>query len=137
MKIEGYGIAWDANDEEGLETVLRKRDSRGGGQFWLSDAADYPCLAIRVSGDLSDIHYFPHDNHPGFRCLGGQDLPPNGCTNFVYEGCEPYAGEETENKFVVPFATALTVAKDFLRSKQMASSAQWFEPWVMREGFTP
>jgi hypothetical protein len=128
MKIEGHGIAWVANDEKGLEAILRNRDGRGGGLFWMSDEGSAnPCLAIRVSGDLCDVHYFPDDNHPGFRCLGGQDLPPNGRTNFVYEGCDPYAGEETENEFVVAFSTALAVAKEFFRTKQMSCSVQWFE----------
>jgi hypothetical protein len=128
MRIAGHRIVWEAHDEQALEAILRRRDGRGGALFWLSDEArSFPCLALRVSGDLSDIHFFPHEDHAGFRCLGNQDLPPGGTTTFVFEGCDPGYGEETPNEFVVPFATALAVAKEFLRTKQMASWVQWFE----------
>jgi hypothetical protein len=128
MLIEGHGIAWEAHDEEGLEAILRGRDSRGGALFWLSDGAgSFPCLAIRVSGNLSDIHYFPRGEHPGFVCLGGRDLPLHATSILVFEGCDPGDGEEQSNEFIVPFATALTVAKDFFRTNQMSSSVQWFE----------
>src|SRR5262249_40075546 len=86
MRIEGHRIGWEAHDEPALEAILRRRDGRGGALFWLSDEArSFPCLALRVSGDSSDIHYFPHEEHAGFRCLGGQDLPPGGTTTLVYE----------------------------------------------------
>lgn len=128
MRIEGRRIACETYDEQGLEAILQRRDGRGGGLFWLSEEArSFPCLALRVSGDLSDIHYFPHEGHPGFRCLGGQGLAPFGTTTFVFDGCDPGHGEETPNEFVVPFTTALVVAKDFLRTKRMLSSVQWFE----------
>jgi hypothetical protein len=128
MLIEGHGVAWEAHDEQGIEAVLRRRDSRGGGLFWLSDAArSYPCLAMRVSGNLSDVHYFPCESHPGFRCLGRQDLPPHGWSTLVFEGCDPGDGEECPNEFIVPFAAVLAVAKEFFRTKRMSSSAEWFE----------
>ena len=130
MKIYAYGggMTWDANDERRLETILRKKDSRGGGAFWLADEdGAHPCLLIRVSGDLSEILYFPHEHHPGFLCVGGQGLPPHGTTLFVFDGCDPGDGEERPNDFVVPFATAVIVARDFLRDRQLPSSVQWFE----------
>jgi hypothetical protein len=128
VKISRDRMTWDANDETDVETILRTRDNHGGAEFWLFDGAyDFPRLTIRVTGDLSDIHYFPHDGHPGFRCLGGQDLPPRGTTLFVFDGCDPGYGEETPNEFVVPFATALMAGKDFFRDRQLPSCAQWFE----------
>jgi hypothetical protein len=115
-------------DDESLDTALTWRDHLGGGIFWLtSDEQVYPALAMRVSGDLAEVHFFPRDNHPGFRCLGGRGLPERGWTTLVYQGCDPASGEQTPNEFVVPFETALSVAKEFFRTKQMSETVSWFE----------
>jgi len=96
--------------------------------FWLTpDDERYPALAIRVSGHLAHVHYFPRDGHPGFRCLGGDGLPEGGETTLVYQGCDPATGEETPNEFIVPFATALSLGEDFFRSKRMSEAVSWFE----------
>jgi hypothetical protein len=116
------------DDDKSLEGALAWRDDRGGGIFWLTpDEERYPALAIRVSGDVADVHYFPRDGHPGFRCLGGHGLPEGGFATLVYQGCDPGSGEQTPNEFVVPLETARSVAKDFLHSKHMSEAVSWFE----------
>jgi hypothetical protein len=115
-------------DEKSLDLALSWRDDRGGGIFWLTpDAATHPVLAIRVSGDVADVHYFPRDGHPGFRCLGGDGLPTVGLTTLVYEGADPATGEETPNEFVVPVETARAIAREFFRTKQMSLAVSWSE----------
>jgi hypothetical protein len=115
------------DDVEGLEEVLAWRDARGGAFFWLTHDEQYPSLAIRVSGDLADIHFFPRDGHPGFRCLGGEGMAEGGPTTLVFEGCDPGDGEDTPNEFVVPFETAKSIASEFLRSQRMSGDVSWFE----------
>src|SRR5262249_30175044 len=90
-----------------------QRDDCGGGIFWLApDEERHPALCLRVSGDVADVHYFPRDRHPGFRCLGGNGLPKGGLTTLVYRGADPETGEQTPNEFVVPFDTARAIAKE-------------------------
>jgi hypothetical protein len=128
LQLHGYGREWQIQDAEALQHALAWRDSRGGGFFWLSlEDRKYPCMAIRVSGSIADVHYFPADGHPGFRCLGGEGLPEEGSTTLVFEGCDPRQGEETPNRFVVPFETASSVAAEFLRSQRMSPTVSWFE----------
>src|SRR5262249_52007006 len=118
----------EVHDEKSLDKALAWRDERGGALFWITaNAETYPQLGIRVSGDFADIHYFPREGHPGFRCLGGEGLPKNGFTKLVYEGCDPASGEDEPNEFVVPFKTARTVAKDFFRTKRMSKAEKWFD----------
>lgn len=128
MRVSGYGQTWQVEDDKSLETALAWRDDRGGAIFWLApDEEHYPKLAIRVSGDLADVMYFPQDGHPGFRCVGGDGLPEDGFTTLVYPGCEPSTGEKEPNEFIIPFGTARSVAKEFLRSKRMSEVVSWFE----------
>ncbi|MFX1450750.1 MAG: Imm1 family immunity protein [Promethearchaeota archaeon] len=128
MIVSGYQTEWVVDDEHSLDNILRTRDDMKGGEFWLADVAgEYPCLSIIIYQNLSTIHYFPKENHPGFRCLGGEGLPSGGMTIFVYQGCDPRDGIEIPNKFVVPFTTALAVAKEFFRSRKLPASVQWFE----------
>jgi hypothetical protein len=87
----------------------------------------YPCLAIRISGDVADVHYFPREGHPGFRCLGGEGLPESGCTALVYEGSDPQDGEHTPNSFIVPVKTAYSIATVFLSTDRMSDAVSWLE----------
>lgn len=128
MRVDGNHRTWHVANLTALDAVLAWRDDRGGAQFWLTpDDHKYPALAIRVSGDVADIHYFPEDGHPGFRCLGGEGLPRDGLTTLVYQGADPATGEETPNEFIVPFETARSVAAEFFRSRQMSDAVSWFE----------
>ena len=128
MRVDGNRRTWDVKDAMGLDAALMWRDERGGGTFWLSpDEARYPALAIRVSGDVADVHFFPRHGHPGFRCLGGNGLPEGGFTTLLYERADPATGEQTPNEFIVPFETARTVAREFFHTLQMSAVVSWFE----------
>ena len=130
MRIDLFGRpkTWRVNDDKSLEAALAWRDDRGGGAFFLApDQEEYPLLLIRISGDVADVQYYPQDEHPGFRCLGGDGLPEGGTTRLVYEGCDPADGEEEHNDFIVPTKTALAVAREFFGSQQLPKSVLWFE----------
>jgi hypothetical protein len=128
VRVDGHYKWWQVEDDKGLEAVLAWRDDRGGAIFWLRPNEEmYPALAILVSGDRADVEYFPREDHPGFRCLGGQGLPKGGMTTLVYRGCDPATGEVTPNEFVVPFETARAIAREFFRSQRMSESVSWFE----------
>jgi hypothetical protein len=128
MRVEGHHRGWDAHDEAGLEQVLRFRDAVGGALFWLvHDDHRHPSMAIRISGNLADVHYFPDEGHPGFRALAEPAALGARTTTFIYEGCDPATGEETPSQFVVPVSKAIDVAKDFHRTGARSSAVSWFE----------
>jgi hypothetical protein len=128
VEIGGYHRTWKAEDIESLRAALAWRDLKGGAIFWLGDGhGEYPQLAIRISGDFADIHYFPEEGHPGFRSLGGEGLPKGGMTTFIYDGSDPAEGEDTPNEFVVSPAVVWLVAKEFFLSKRMSNAVSWFE----------
>ena len=129
MRVEEFTRSWHVTNAKELAAALTSRDDKGGALFFISPDDDqrYPSLAIRVTKDYADVHYFPFDGHPGFRCLGGAGLPQDGWTSFVYQGCDPGTGEETPNEFIIPFATACVIAKDFLRSGQRSDAVEWLE----------
>jgi hypothetical protein len=128
VRIGGYRKMWHVSDAESLAAALAWRDARGGGIFWLSpDEDEFPALTARVSGEVADVHYFPYEGHPGYRCLSGECLPEDGMTTFVYEGADPSTGEETPNEFVISFETARSLAAEFFRSNEKPESVTWFE----------
>ena len=113
---------------EDLLSALEMRDQRGGAEFWLTaDAGHLPALAIRLSGQLADVHYFPGDGHPGLRRLGAVDLPVGGATLFVYEGCDPASGESVPNEFLISATMALSIAADFFETQKIPEAASWLE----------
>ena len=120
---------WQVEDADGLMNVLAWRDALGGGIFFLEhDDAKYPYLCIRVSGDVADVVFYSEDGHCGFRCLGGEGLPEDGHTILLYEGCDPGYGEEEPNRFIVPFATACSIATEFLGRRRMPEVVSWIDP---------
>ena len=128
MQVETSYRSWQVNDVNGLQDVLAWRDNRGGAQFWLSDElVKYPVLAIRVTGELTNVFFFPKEGHPGFRCVGGEGLPKNESTTFVFDGCDPWTGEDSPNEFVVPLKTACSIAAEFLWKKEMSKAVSWLE----------
>ena len=127
MQVHGNHRKWSVDSEMDLDTAIAWRDQRGGAVFWVAHEPQYPCMAIRVSGDVADVHYFPEAGHPGFRCLGGTGLPEDGFTTLIYEGCDPAAGEATPNRFIVPWPTARSIAGDFLAGGRMSDRVRWFE----------
>lgn len=128
MRLEGYGQSWQVEDEASLERALAYRDRRGGAQFWFSpNNTDYPCLGFRISGEIGDIHYFPEEGRPGFRRLGGKDLPQGGMTVLVFEGCDPGDGEESPNAFILPVKEIIEVAKCFLCMHRIVDLEAWEE----------
>lgn len=128
MRIQGHGKSWQADDVESVQDALAWRDKRVGALFWLApDHENFPTLAIRISGEIADIHYFPQEGHPGFRVVGGDGLPEGEMSTLVFDGCDPASGEETPNEFVVTVETAGVVATEFFQSKQMSETVGWFE----------
>jgi len=128
MRVDGLSRRWNVKSEAALETTLTRRDTLGGAEFWLSPPdRKYPCLAIRICGALCDMHFFPAARHPGFRCLGGEGLPADGVTKLVFEGCDPGDGEQTPNRFIVPFNKVLSVAKVFFRTGSKSDTEEWLE----------
>lgn len=118
------------DDEDTLAALLALRDSRGGGEFWVADApGSFPCLAVVVSGGLSHVTYFPAERHPGYRALGNLDGagPAGEFATLVWEGCDPASGEQVPWRFVLPFETALTIARDFFRNRSRSGSIEWLE----------
>jgi hypothetical protein len=128
MRVEGLNQTWNVDSEEALETALSTRDARGGAEFWLSPAKSrHPCLAVQVGGTFSSVTFFPKEDHPGFRCLGGKGLPAAGITKLIFEGCDPGDGEQIPNRFVIPFSSALAVAKVFFTGSIMSDTEDWLE----------
>jgi hypothetical protein len=131
MRIQGHNREWDADDETALEQVLAFRDDVGGALFWLTDDEDpHLALAIRISGDLADVHYFPEEGHPGFRALAEPSaarVKENQMTTLIYEGCDPATGEETPSEFVLPVSTAIALARQFHRTRRRSPAVSWLE----------
>jgi hypothetical protein len=129
MLIEGHHRRWLASSESELDDVLKFRDNVGGAQFWLSTAEEtYPLLAIRVSGDVGDVHYFPDEGVAGFRALSPPEHQgPDDVVLFRYEGADPADGEEVAPRFVLPFSAVADIARQFLRSQSLPKLATWLE----------
>jgi hypothetical protein len=131
VRVEGHHRRWDPGDESALEQVLRFRDGLGGGQFWLAhDDGSYPAIAIRISGELADVHYFPFEGHPGYRAQASPSAsqgPGGQSVVLIYEGCDPSTGEESPVEFIVPIDTAIGLAREFHRTGTRPQGAAWFE----------
>ena len=117
---------YNASRNDEVEVALARRYGNSVNAFWLSrEDNDYPFIIILVNREISSIHYFPLEGHPGFRPVGHAVLPAQGMTTFFMNS--PREAEYMINASVVPFSTALAVAKEFLISTALPRSVEWFE----------
>jgi hypothetical protein len=127
MTIEDFYVIGEIADQHDLETVLMRRHRDGVNEFWLSHSNQrYPAIAMSVKGNLSALHYFPRDGHPGFRSAGNAArLNPDGMTTFWISA----SGDTIDvlNDAVMPFPLALAAAKEFLISDELPQSVEWFK----------
>lgn len=126
LRVEDFYDDCDVTSAVELESALQKRYGSAN-SFWLShDREKYPSISLLVKGDLATVTYFPHDDHPGFTSVGNiEGLDPDGVTVFYLDS--PTQEQEVLNASVVPFSTALEVAKEFFRSKELPRAIKWFE----------
>jgi hypothetical protein len=128
MRVEDFcGVGFEIIDAHALEAALMRRHGEDANEFWLSHSGQrYPGISLLVKGELAALHYFPREEHPGFRAVGSlAGLNPDGMTTFWMS----VSGDTIDvlNDAVMPFAFALTAAKEFLTSDGLPESVKWFE----------
>jgi len=109
-----------------LETALAKRyDDRNC--FWIShDDHQYPTLGILVKGDMAYVSYLPRELEAGFRSVGDMGADPD---DMVTLSISEFKGDDVDvlREAIVPWPTALSVAKEFFHSKELPTSIEWFQ----------
>jgi len=127
MTIYDFAGKHEASSVPELENVLQKRYGSGRNGFWISHGKEiHPCMSLLVNGELSTVLYLPEEDHPGFASVGRIDgLDRIGFTTFSYDTLKQE--QEFINSQVIPFASALLAAKDFLAMKALPKSIEWDE----------
>jgi immunity protein Imm1 of predicted polymorphic toxin system len=126
MNIEHFGGTADVADSASLDEVLAARfgDQHDVNEFWISGEQRYPLLSVQVCGELSCLHYFPEEDHPGFISVGqggGAGGTAVFCTN------TPTEEIEVEASAVVPFEQARQATHEFMRSGSQPTCVAWSE----------
>jgi hypothetical protein len=125
MKVDDFGGVNEVHNSCELMAVLKKTYGPGANEFWLYHDGKYPALTIWVKDNLATLHYFP-GNHPGFRSVGNMaELEKDGVTIFYTEST--LHKESAPNRFVVSLDAAVKAAMEFLLSKELPRSMEWFE----------
>jgi hypothetical protein len=127
MKVEDFKVSGEVADAGELAIVLARRHGNGVNEFWLSHGNDrYPAISLLVKGDLAALHYLRNETGAGFRSAGNlANLAAGATTTFWIS-----AGGETIdvlNDAVMPFSVALAAAQEFLISRELPRSVEWFE----------
>ena len=109
-----------------LALILKKRDEHGFNSFWLKHGDEpFPTIWISTNFDHALLHYYPKEDHPGFRSLRlVSDLAPDGETMFH---CACGIDLLMPNSSAIPLSRALDVAKEFAGSKWLPRCIEWFE----------
>jgi hypothetical protein len=127
LQVEDFGGLHEASSVSALESILMKRYKGEFNSFWLSHrGARNPSLALLVRGDLANLHYFPHQSHPGLVPTGNvAGLSDGEMTVFHMD----MGGEEVQvvNDAIIPFSSAVAAAKEFFASDTLPKSINWTE----------
>ncbi len=126
MKVIDFDGVHEARSVEELGTILKTRHADGVNSFWLSHGIEaYPALSVLVKGDLATLNYLPEENDAGFRSAGNMaQLKLEQTTTFSLSNNRA-DDVVVLNDSVLPFSTALRVAKEFFFSKDLPRSIEW------------
>lgn len=122
---------WDFNQElevkniDEIEAILKIRYAPGYNSFWLDYEELYPCISILTKADLAYVHYFPGDRHAGFRSVGNVANLEGEMTIFRLDTINQE--QPILNDAIIPFSSALAVARDFFHAKSLPRSIKWLE----------
>jgi hypothetical protein len=127
LTIEDLDGKHEASSLAEFQIVLEARYGPDANSFWIShDGEKNPVISLLVKGNLSCIHYFPYEGHPGFVSVGTvEGLDREGFTTFRFETLEQE--EEIWNHHVILASASMSAAKDFFISKELPKSIEWTE----------
>jgi hypothetical protein len=110
-----------------FQAVLEKRYGPDANSFWIWHYEEKnPAISLLVRGNLSCIHYFPYEGHPGFVSVGTvESLDKDGFTSFRFETVEQE--QEIWNPHVISASAGISAARDFFSSKDLPKSIEWKE----------
>ncbi len=126
MKVFHFGGETDCTNIEELNSVLANKHENNSNEFELRGNEEYPFMTILVKGEWACVHFFENEDDCGHYAYSDKKvLDEDGYTTF-YMGS---ATSETEisNQLVIPFSTAINVAKEFFTTSEMSKCVEWFE----------
>lgn len=127
MRIADINGVYRADSIEELDAILMKRCGDFN-SFWLSHDDDaYPMLSLLVKNDLATLTYFPREFDAGFSSVGTvSELDREASTVFAIS--HNRADDLVVlNSAVLPFSTAVLVAREFFRAKDLPTAVEWRE----------
>ena len=127
LTIEDLDGRHEASSLAEFQAVLETRYGPDANSFWIShDDEKNPVISLLVKGNLSCIHYFPYEGHPGFVSVGAAEgLDKDGFTTFCFETLKQ--DQEIWNPHVILASAAMSAARDFFNSKELPKSIEWEE----------
>jgi|SRR5580693_9061754 hypothetical protein len=127
MMLQDMKGSFQVENSVALEEKLNKRYGSGVNEFWLSHKNDDGAkLAILVSNELANVHYFPPGKHPGYNSIGSiPELDVRGYSKFSINN--PDELQWIGNAHVVPFSAAVNAAKEFFERDELPKSINWLE----------
>jgi Immunity protein Imm1 len=128
MRIEDLTqLVVEATTPVEVDAALKRRARGDYNAFWLSHLPnEYPVLHIAVNGEVSYVHFFPGEGHPGFQSVApAQPTPDDVHTSFLMTAL----GDEMQvpSTSVVPFIVAVNASNEFARSRKLPDCVTWIE----------
>lgn len=111
-----------------LEAFLRRRNHENLNAFKLHHGnVLFPMLDILVKGELAALHYFVEGDDAGY-CSTGNKVGLNLAESTSFSISENHGDDvEVLNDAILPFADAVTAAKEFFFFKGLPESIQWLK----------
>jgi Immunity protein Imm1 len=107
-----------------LASVLANRDAHDANSFWFSSVdAEYPCLAVMITGQFAVVHWFPAEGNAGHQSLG--DDAATGEVPFIEN--EQGAAMWLPRSAAVGIELALRCVEQFVVDFERPSAVSWFE----------
>jgi hypothetical protein len=71
ISIDDFGGRSVTSSPDELASIVARRHTHDANSFWISPVeAEYPCLAVMITGQLAYVHWFPAEGSAGHQSVG-------------------------------------------------------------------
>lgn len=128
MRVTDIAGVYQATAIAELERLLMLRIDECYNSFWISqDNTQYPTLSILVKNELATLHFMANEFEAGCRSMGGIEHPDTAGHSVFSISRDSGDDVTVTNDAIVPFADALSAAKEFFETGALPQCIKWLE----------
>lgn len=125
MIVEHFMGKKECNSVEELEEVMEIRNADQTNEFIITGEEYYPYLVVTTKGHYAVVNYLEGEGSSYIAVGGTSELGSEGST--IFNSCSATEEMEMNNYYVLDFASAKRIAREFFQKMELPQGVEWEE----------